>query len=105
MHTFNTLWSSGHYLDWREIRELLSDPSLMRRLIRVDGPTGATWPAFQIHEGYLLDGVGREPEIRGGVWYRIDWWTRPRTVLDGASVANLVRAGAEFDEIAELVEK
>jgi hypothetical protein len=101
-HSLHTLWSAGHYLSWRDVRGLLAQPPEVGQLIRVDGPAGPAWPAFQVHGGHVIEGVGREP-LLNDVWARIDWWTHPRTTLDGASVADLVRAGAEFDEILTLV--
>lgn len=98
-----TLWSSGHYLSWQELRHELAEVPDPARLICVDGPAGPAWPAFQVHGGRIIDGVGRDPLSVGGVWERIDWWTHPRISLDGASIADLVRAGADFDEIAALV--
>jgi hypothetical protein len=101
--TLGTLWSVGHYLSWRELRFQLVDPPDRARLICVYGLAGPTWPAFQVHAGRILDGVGREPEFIVDQWERIDWWTHPRMTLDGASVADVVRAGGDFDEIAALV--
>jgi len=101
--TLGTLWSVGHYLSWRELRFQLVDPPDRAQLICVYGLAGPTWPAFQVHAGRILDGVGREPEFIVDQWERIDWWTHPRMTLDGASVADVVRAGGDFDEIAALV--
>lgn len=98
-----TLWSFGHYLSWQELRQQLGEPPDAARLIRVDGPAGPAWPAFQVHAGRILDGIGRDPLSIGDAWERIDWWTHPRRSLEGASVADLVRAGAAFDEILALV--
>ena len=101
--TLDTLWSAGHYLSWQDLRFRLVEPPDRARLICVYGLAGPTWPAFQVQEGCILDGVGREPEFIVDQWERIDWWTHPRFVLDGASIADAVRGGADFDEIVALV--
>lgn len=89
----HTLISVGHYLSACDIdAALVADP----RTIRLDGPSGATYPEFQFHAGALVGGAGREPGGLDGA-ERVDWWVRQRDGLSGASIATSVRAGLRFE--------